>query len=189
MKFTTMGSCTVTTNTLTREDVLRTLHSDAKHLQIWAICPYGGLGPMFRRFLFGDDPIRPLSFSALSQLAPQAAKMYHDSLHSTAPHGILPLAHPSWSASKPAHQRFYGHSYTAPTPQIACTKACAFHIRRPVRTQQAPQASSGPARAPPGLNSSFSTDTGVSRESTIELSSPIHTCHAKNTYDVFILTK
>ena len=43
-------------------------------------------------------------------------------------------------------------------------KAFAFHIRRPVPTQQAAQASSGPARAPPGLNSSFSTDTGVSRE-------------------------
>ena len=30
-----------------------------------------------------------------------------------------------------------------------------------VRTQQAPQASSGPTRAPPGLNSPFSTNTGV----------------------------
>eukprot|EP00573_Skeletonema_grethae_P000936 CAMPEP_0201688944 /NCGR_PEP_ID=MMETSP0578-20130828/2607_1 /ASSEMBLY_ACC=CAM_ASM_000663 /TAXON_ID=267565 /ORGANISM="Skeletonema grethea, Strain CCMP 1804" /LENGTH=316 /DNA_ID=CAMNT_0048173429 /DNA_START=675 /DNA_END=1623 /DNA_ORIENTATION=- len=72
-KFTTMGSCTVTTNTMSREDVLRTLHSDAKHLQMWAIYPYGGLGPMFRRFLFGDDPIQPLSFSANK---PHAAKMY-----------------------------------------------------------------------------------------------------------------
>ena len=162
----TMGSCAVTTNTMPREDVLRTLHFDAKHLQMWAICPYGGLGPMLRRFLFGDDPIQPLSFSANK---PHAATMYQDSLQSSAPHGILPLANSAWSASKPDHQRFYGHSYTAPTPQIhflqqlglACTKAFAFHIRRPVRTQRAAQASSGPARAPPGLNSSFSTDTGV----------------------------
>ena len=39
----------------------------------WAVCSYGGLGHMFRRFIFGDDPIRPLSFSANW---PQAAKMY-----------------------------------------------------------------------------------------------------------------
>ncbi len=76
----------------------------------------------------------------------------------------------------------YGHSYTAPTPKIkikikikiyflqqfglACTKAFAIasHIRRLLRTrtQQAPQASSGPTWVPPGLNSPFSTDTGVS---------------------------
>ena len=108
-KFTTMtmGSSPVTTNTMSREDVLRTLHIDAKHLQMWAICPYGGMGPMLRRFLFGDDPIRPLSFSANW---PQAAKMYLDSLQSSAPHGIIPLANSSWSSSKPADQKFYGHS-------------------------------------------------------------------------------
>ena len=164
-KFTTMGG-TVTANTMTREDVLRTLHTDAKHLQMWAICPYGGMGPMLRRFLFGEDPIRPLSFTANRS---QAAKMYRASLQSSAPHGILPLANSSWSSSKPAHQKFYGHSYTAPTPKIsflqqfglACTKAFASHIRRPIRTQRAPQASSGPTRAPPGLNSPFSTNTGV----------------------------
>ena len=39
--------------------------------------------------------------------------------------------------------------------------AFAFHVRRPIHTQQAPQATSSPARAPPGLNSSFSTDNGV----------------------------
>ena len=40
-KFTTMGNSTVTGNTMTREDVLRTLFTDANLLQIWAICPYG----------------------------------------------------------------------------------------------------------------------------------------------------
>eukprot|EP00985_Skeletonema_marinoi_P007946 scaffold3542_cov104-Skeletonema_marinoi.AAC.3 len=66
-------------------------------------------------------------------------------------------------------RKFYGHSYTAPTPRIhflqqfglACTKAFAIHLRRPTRTQQAPQASSGTARAPPGLSSPFSTDPRV----------------------------
>ena len=43
-KFMTMGSSPVTTNTMSREreHVLRTLYVDAKHLQMWAICPYGG---------------------------------------------------------------------------------------------------------------------------------------------------
>eukprot|EP00577_Skeletonema_sp_RCC1716_P032352 CAMPEP_0113406396 /NCGR_PEP_ID=MMETSP0013_2-20120614/19487_1 /TAXON_ID=2843 ORGANISM="Skeletonema costatum, Strain 1716" /NCGR_SAMPLE_ID=MMETSP0013_2 /ASSEMBLY_ACC=CAM_ASM_000158 /LENGTH=453 /DNA_ID=CAMNT_0000292235 /DNA_START=436 /DNA_END=1797 /DNA_ORIENTATION=+ /assembly_acc=CAM_ASM_000158 len=165
-KFTTMGNSTVTGNTMTREDVLHTLSTNAKLLQIWAICPYGGMGPMLRRFLFGDDPIRPLSFTPNK---PHAAKMYLESLQSSAPHGILPLANASWSSSRPAHQKFYGHSYTAPTPRIhflqqfglACTKAFAIHLRRPTRTQQAPQASSGTARAPPGLSSPFSTDPRV----------------------------
>jgi len=44
-KFMTMGSSPVTTNTTTRKDVLQTLHTDAKHLQMWVICPYGGMGP------------------------------------------------------------------------------------------------------------------------------------------------
>mmetsp|Transcript_23067 Transcript_23067/g.32939 ORF Transcript_23067/g.32939 Transcript_23067/m.32939 type:complete len:162 (-) Transcript_23067:114-599(-) len=161
-----MGSSTVTTNTMTREDVLRTLHTDAKHLQMWAICPYGGMGPMLRKFLFGDDPIRELSFSSNW---PQASKMYRDSLQSSAPHGILPLANSAWSSSKPAHQKFYGHSYTAPTPKIsflqqfglACTKAFAIHLRRPTRTRQSPQVPPGPSRAPPGLNSPFSTGASV----------------------------
>jgi len=157
---------TVTGNTMTKEDVLHTLFTNAKLLQIWAICPYGGMGPMLRRFLFGDDPIHPLSFTTNK---PHAARMYLESLQSSAPHGILPLANSSWSSSKPAHQKFYGHSYTAPTPRIhflqqfslACTKAFAIHLRRPTRTQQAPQASSGTARAPPGLSSPFSTDPRV----------------------------
>eukprot|EP00985_Skeletonema_marinoi_P018021 scaffold10020_cov161-Skeletonema_marinoi.AAC.7 len=79
--------------------------------------------------------------------------MYLESLQSSAPHGILPLANSSWSSSKPAHQKFYG-PYTAPTPRIhflqqfglACTKAFAIHLRRPTRTQQAPRR----PRAQPG---------------------------------------
>eukprot|EP00984_Skeletonema_dohrnii_P023200 scaffold12273_cov122-Skeletonema_dohrnii-CCMP3373.AAC.1 len=74
-KFTTMGNSTVTGNTMTREDVLHTLSTNAKLLQIWEICPYGGMGPMLRRFLFGDDPIRPLSFTP-NPNKPHAARMY-----------------------------------------------------------------------------------------------------------------
>ena len=72
-KFMTMGNSTVTGNTITREDVLRTLFTDAILLQIWAICPFGGMSPMHFRFLFGDDPIRLLSFTTNR---PQAASSY-----------------------------------------------------------------------------------------------------------------
>eukprot|EP00984_Skeletonema_dohrnii_P018748 scaffold8828_cov166-Skeletonema_dohrnii-CCMP3373.AAC.1 len=68
---------------MTREDVLHHLSTNDKLLQIWAICPYGGMGPMLRKFLFGDDPIRPLSFTPNK---PHAAKMYLESLQSSAPH-------------------------------------------------------------------------------------------------------
>ncbi len=159
------GKLSVTTNTMTREDFLRTLHSDAKHLQMWAICPYGGLGPMFRIFLFGDDPIRPLSFSRPTGPKQQRCTTTPSKvqLHMTSP-SPCKLLMVGFQTSPPTI--LYGHFYTSPTPHIhflqqfglACTKAFVLHIRRPVRTQQAPQEPSGPARAPPGLNSSFSTD-------------------------------
>jgi len=44
---------------------------------------------------------------------------------------------------------------------LACIKAFAINLQRPPRTQQAPRASSGTARAPPSLISPFSTDPGV----------------------------
>eukprot|EP00984_Skeletonema_dohrnii_P036134 scaffold36756_cov150-Skeletonema_dohrnii-CCMP3373.AAC.2 len=110
-KFTTMGNSTVIGNTMTREDVLHTLFTDANLLQIWAICPYGGMAHSAL-----DDPIRPLSFTTNR---PQAMRTYLESLQSSAPHDILPLANSFQhrSSSKPAHQKFYGHSYTAPTPR------------------------------------------------------------------------
>ncbi len=135
--------------------------TEEKGGHVWAICPHGGLGPMFRRFLYGEEPQSPLTFTANT---PHAANMYLQSLQSYAPHGILPLANAAWSATKRDNQRFYGHSYTAPTPQVhflqqlglACTKAFAAHLRRQSRQQSSSPTQAGPNSAPPGLSSPFS---------------------------------
>jgi len=44
-KFTRLGGGTVTADTITREEVLRTLQASNDLLQIWANCPHGSMGP------------------------------------------------------------------------------------------------------------------------------------------------
>ena len=157
-KFKYMGNYTVTPATVTREDI-----AVQKHLQIWAICPYGGLGPMFRRFLYGEEPKTLINFTA-NKNKPHAANIYLQSLQAYALHGVLPLANTAWSATRRDNQRFYGHSYTAPTPQVhflqqlglACTKAFAAHLHRQSRRQSSSPSQAGPNNAPPGLSSPFS---------------------------------
>ncbi|KAL7448815.1 hypothetical protein ACHAWC_001695 [Mediolabrus comicus] len=113
-KFTTMSNSTVTTNSVSREDVLGVLHSDHKLLQMWAICPHGGLGPMLRKFLLNDNPHPALTFS---DRRPHATTMYRQSNQSYSPHGVLPLADSSWKSNK--LRKFYGHSYTLPPPPLS----------------------------------------------------------------------
>jgi len=43
-----------------REEVLRTLHTNAMHIQMCAICLYGGRSPMLRHFIFGKTPTQPI---------------------------------------------------------------------------------------------------------------------------------
>ena len=58
---------------------------------------------------------------------------------STCPSGIIPTATAVWRESKP--RRFYGHSYTAPTPRehtlqqmgLVVTKAFGLHLRNSTR--------------------------------------------------------
>eukprot|EP00984_Skeletonema_dohrnii_P005871 scaffold2076_cov69-Skeletonema_dohrnii-CCMP3373.AAC.6 len=153
---------------MTREDVLRTLFTDAKLLQIWAICPYGGIGPMLRRFLFGDDPIRPLSFTTNR---PQAARMYLESLQSSAlrmaffhlqTHRGLPPNPPiristATPTPHPPQESTSSNSSASPAPK----RSPSAYGDQPVPSSPPPQASSGTARAPPGLSSPFSTDPWV----------------------------
>jgi len=163
-KFTTMGSSTISTNSMMREEVLGALLSDHKLLQMWAICPHGGMSPMFRKFLLNDNPHTALTFT---NRRPHATMMYRQSNQSYSPHGILPLADSSWKANK--LRKFYGHSYTAPTPTIhflqqfglACTKAFATHLRRRPHKQRSIATTPSSARAPPGLSSPFSPDTSI----------------------------
>ncbi len=163
-KFTTMSNSTVTPNLVSREEVLATLHSDHKLLQMWSICPHGGMGPMLRKFLLNDNPHTALTFT---DRRPHATTMYRQSNQSYSPHGILPLADSSWKSNK--LRKFYGHSYTAPTPTIhflqqfglACTKAFANHLRRRPHKQRSITSTPSSSRAPPGLSSPFSSDTRI----------------------------
>ena len=160
-----MGGGTVTSDTITREEVLRTLQANNVLLQIWAICPHGSMGPMMRRFFLNAQPHSPLQFGPTH---PQAANMYRlSSLHPGLT-GILPLADATWKRTRQPHEKFYGHSYTAPTPStfflqqfgLACTntKAFAIHLRRKPSNAPRPQNSTpGPNRAPPGLSNPYST--------------------------------
>ena len=137
--------------------------SDDKLLQIWSICPYGGMGPMMRHFLLGEEAQHPLQFR---NTHPNATRMYQLSRTSPAPIGVLRLATANWNSSQTTDRKFYGHSYTAPTPTVhflqqfglACTKAFAIHLQRkptrPPRSRATP-ARNSPSRNPPGLTSHY----------------------------------
>ncbi|EJK58224.1 hypothetical protein THAOC_21669 [Thalassiosira oceanica] len=69
----------------------------------FAVDGYGGLGPMARRFLFGDRPRRALTFR---QDRPNATRMYARASNPPAPHAVVTLASIRW---KQNHTRaFYG---------------------------------------------------------------------------------
>jgi hypothetical protein len=105
-KFTRMGGGTVTSDTIPREEVLRTLQANNVLLQIWAICPHGSMGPMMRRFFLNDQPLSALQFGPTHL---QAANMYRlSSLHPGLT-GILPLADARWKRTRQLHEKFYGH--------------------------------------------------------------------------------
>lgn len=130
-----------------REDIFRTLLTNAKLLQMSNMSLWWQI-PMLRRFLFGVDPIQPLSFTSNR---PQAARMYLESIHITAPHGVILLANLSWSSSKPAHQKFYDHSYTIPTYKIYFLQ----QLQAPKRSL--PPKSTNPYLAVPRASSSGTT--------------------------------
>ena len=99
----------------------------------FAVDGYGGLGPMARRFLFGDRPRRALTFR---QDRPNATRMYARASNPPAPHAVVTLASIRWKQNQT--RAFYGHSYTAPTPHdehllqqlgLCFAKAFAIHIR------------------------------------------------------------
>ena len=98
----------------------------------FAIDPFGRIGPLARTFLFGTTPANKLSFP---QSRPNASEMHRRITSFPSPTGILPHADHIWSTTHPG--RFYGHSYTAPTPSLSTlqqlglciSKSFASHIR------------------------------------------------------------
>ena len=84
-----MGGGTVTSDTIPREEVPRTLQANNVLLQIWAICPHGSMGPLMRRFFLNDQPHSPLQFgphtcrlpiSTASQVFIQGSRVFFPSL-------------------------------------------------------------------------------------------------------------
>ncbi|EJK64403.1 hypothetical protein THAOC_14862, partial [Thalassiosira oceanica] len=112
--------------------IIGELLSEGHVLIPFAVDGYGGLGPMARRFLFGDRPRRALTFR---QDRPNATRMYARASAPPAPHAVVTLASIRWKQNQT--RAFYGHSYTAPTPHehllqqlgLCFTKAFAIHIR------------------------------------------------------------
>jgi len=97
---------------------------------------YGGLGPMARQLLYGEQPRRRLTFPPDQ---PHANTMYARVASHPTPQGIVPLASIRWKQHRT--RPFFGHSYTAPTPHefilqkmgLRFTKAFALHIRNSCR--------------------------------------------------------
>jgi hypothetical protein len=146
---------TVTADSITREDVLRTLQADNVLLQIWAICPHGSMGPMMRRFFLNDLPHSPLQFTSAHPEATNMSRL--SSLHPGLT-GILPLADAMWERARQPHEKFYGHSYTCTAPTLhflppairTCLHQGICHSP-PTQTQQchtSPSLTPGPNRTP-----------------------------------------
>eukprot|EP00986_Skeletonema_menzelii_P006685 scaffold2540_cov154-Skeletonema_menzelii.AAC.2 len=154
-----MGKGTVATTSSTpapgsstREDVLRTLYNDSKHFQMWAVCPHGRKGPMLYRFLYGTSPTRPLSFTdnePCCQHVPPIPPNLRSAWHPSACKCSVVIIQTCQQLC---------HSCTAPTPQIHFLQQFGQPAPRPspftyvpTQPEHNPQASPGPARAPPGL--------------------------------------
>ena len=89
------------------------LLDSGKVLIPFAISPYGRWGGMFHRLLFGWSNTPGLSFRTRLK----ANEMYERATTHPAPSNLVGLATTQWRRTKPRHQHFYGHSYTAPTPK------------------------------------------------------------------------
>jgi hypothetical protein len=78
-----------------------------------AIDPFGRFGPILQIFLYNTQPTNPITFTPTK---PNATSMYHQITHFPSPKGILKLTDHNWKLTQT--RRFYGHSYSAPTPTI-----------------------------------------------------------------------
>ncbi len=91
----------------------------------FAIDPFSRLGPILRHFLFGTRPTVPLSFPPSR---PHATEMYKCITTFPSPTGILQLADNNWTTHRP--RRFFGHSYSSPTPSISTLQAIGLCISK-----------------------------------------------------------
>jgi len=125
----------ITGTTTTSDTVIGDLLDRNMILITIAIDPFGRFGPrILQTFLCDTQPMNPITFTPTK---PNATTMYHKITHfpSPNPKGTLKLADHNWKLTQT--QRFYGHSYSVPTPTIhtlqqiglTITKAFTIHIR------------------------------------------------------------
>jgi len=104
----------------------------------FAIDPHGRWGPITQSFLSTSTTASktPLQFPTTR---PHALTMYNRATTHPTPTNILHTADEVWKLNKT--RRFFGHSYTAPTPQIhtiqnlglGITKAFSLHLRNSIK--------------------------------------------------------
>ena len=109
-----------------------------KELLPFAIDPHGRWGPITQSFLSTSKTASktPIRFPPTQ---PHALTMYSRATTHPTPTNILHTADEVWKLNKT--RRFFGHSYTAPTPQIhtiqnlglGITKAFSLHLRNSIK--------------------------------------------------------
>ncbi len=105
-------------------------------LLAFALDPFGRWGPITQNFLSISTAAERLTFRPDR---PNATIMYNRATTHPAPTAILHAADSFWSLHKT--RRFFGHSHTAPTPQIqtiqnlgiGITKAFSLHLRNSIQ--------------------------------------------------------
>ena len=138
----------------------------------WAIDPHGAFGPILKNFLLHHEPHVHQVFATNR---PNATLLYTAATNHPCPSGILRTASAVWSRT--STRKFFGHSYTAPTPVehtlqqlgLGITKAFALHHKLAMRKQGPRPANSTPV--PPGFNSADSS-ASVARSVVTQINSP-----------------
>ena len=93
----------------------------------------GGIGPLGRLLLFGEQPRQHQA--PFPPWRPHATTLYRRLTSPPAPLGVANTANAHWRTAR--SRTFFGHSYTAPTPReylmqklgLCITKAMTLHLR------------------------------------------------------------
>ena len=152
----------VTDEVTTGEDVIGELIDKNIVLIPMAIDPHGRLGPMFKGFLYDTVPPQPPPLQACKH---NAIRMYNIATTYPCPRGIVTTACINWKRNK--RRKFFGHSYTAPTPKeytmqqigLTITKAFALHLRKANGSDKMRNPSVVVVQPPPGFEHLYSHST------------------------------
>jgi hypothetical protein len=95
------------------DSIIGDIYNDNMALLLFAINPFGRLGPILHHFLFNKHPDVPHWFPPTK---PNATAIYSRIMTFPSPKEILKLADHNWRSTRP--RQFFGHSYLSPTPAI-----------------------------------------------------------------------